>query len=191
MQFHSLQDGTTVALRGLTTGDLGALHRFFAAVPDEDRQFLRYDVSRLAVVENLLRTPAAGEAYRVAAFVDEAVIGYGGLEVSDGLQRHVSKIRAQVAGKYRGQGLGSVLIRHLFAEADRRGVQKVTVKMAAPQKAARAVCEKMGFHIDAVLADYVQDAEGNLHSMVVMSCALDEVSKAMRDVFNDLSWSDG
>ena len=63
--------------------------------------------------------------------------------------------------------------------------------MAAPQTAARSVCEKIGFHIDAVLPDYVKDVEGKLHALVVMSCSLDEVSRSMRDFYGEKSWQDG
>lgn len=191
VRFHSLKDGTMVVLRQLNTDDVDLLCAFLLAMPPEDRQFLRYPNAKREVIADLIRRTKAGDAYRVGAFVDDTVVGYGGLEFSEGLQRHLCELRAQVAVEYRGKGLGSYLIRHLFREADRRGAEKVTAKMAAPQKAARWACERVGFHIDAVLPDNVKDVEGNLHAMVVMSCPLDEVSKAMREFKEEKSWPDG
>ena len=63
--------------------------------------------------------------------------------------------------------------------------------MAAPQTAARAIFEKLGFCIDAMLPNHVKDSEGHLHPLVVMSCGLDDVAKSLREFYNDADWPDG
>jgi GNAT superfamily N-acetyltransferase len=192
MQVESLRDGTTVTLRPLAADDLERSRRFFAALPEADRRYLRFDVTRRAVVERLIEESVAGRAYRLVAVVDDEIVGHGALEFDTGSwRRHIGEIRVIVAEAYRGRHLGSVLIRHLFREAERVGATKLMIRLAEPQRAARMTCERLGFCIDAVLPDHVVDAEGKHHSLIVMSCALDEMARSLRESYKQDDWPDG
>lgn len=192
MKMEMLKDGTAVLMRPPTMDDLERECIFFRSLTDEDRQFLRFDVTKREVVERLIREAAEGRAYRIDGFVDERIIAHGALEFSsDGWARHIAEIRVMVAPSHRGQRLGTLLIGHLFREAERRGVEKVVMRMAAPQAAPRHVAERLGFHVDAVLPDHVKDSTGKLHPLVVMSCPLDEVARALRDMYKSECWPDG
>ena len=192
MKLEALNDGTAVIVRPLTMADLDRVHRYFCSLPAEDRRYLRFDVAKRQIVEWLIREAEAGRAYRCVAVVNDEIVGHGALEITaDGWHRHIGEIRALVLQDYRGRGMGALLFAHLFHAAERRGVQKVVIKMAGPQITARKACERLGFSVDAVLPDHVKDSDGNLHPLVVMSIGLDEVSKAMRDFYKDDDWPDG
>lgn len=192
MQIEALKDGTHVILREPLFADVEHICRFARGLPIEDRNYLRFDLGRREVVEQLIRQAATGLSHRVIAVVDEDVVGHGVLYFSqDGWQRHLAEIRVLVAQEYRKQSLGAHLVRKLFAEAERRGVERVMVKIAEPQHGVRKIFEHLGFVVDAVMLNHVKDVGGELHPMVVMSCSLDEVSRALRDFYRDDNWPDG
>lgn len=186
MRPDSLSDGTAVLLRSPTMDDLERSLRFFRDLPKNDRKYLRFDVTQREVVERLIREVLEGNAYRILAFSDERVVGHGSLRLSgDTWQSHIGEIRVIVAPRYRRRGLGSLLISELFRTAEQHGVEKAVVKLAEPQIAVRTACERLGFSVEAVLRDHVKDADGKLHDLVVMSCDLDEVSRAMRELYRE------
>lgn len=192
MKVEALKDGAHVTLQEPQVTDAERLRRFFLGLPLEDRRYFRFDLSRPEVVEALIRQAEAGMAYRVIALVEEEVVGHGALYFShDGWQRHIGEIRVLVAPDYRGRWLGTHIIGQLFEEAEKRGVSRVVARMAEPETGARRIFERLGFIVDARLPDHVKDAEGNLHALIVMSCPLDEVSRAMRNFYRDDNWPDG
>ena len=170
--------GTYVFLVGIGTFEDGSFHlrQFFLALPPDDRRYFRVDVAKREVVEHRIRQAESGEAHRLMALVGDEVVAVGGLEFAgEGWHRHLAEIRVIVARDYRRRKLGAMLVAELFRDAQTMGLEKVVVKMAAPQTAARKICDRLGFHVDAVLPDHVKDSEGNLHAQVVMSCTLDEM----------------
>ena len=192
MRFEGLKDGTHVLIREPTMDDLGASLRFFEALPPEDRQYLRVDVTQKDVVERRLRQAVHGEVHRVVALVDDRIVADGALEHSDeSWRRHQAEIRVIVDREFRTKRLGTLLIHELFKVAQEHDVEKVVVKMAGPQIAARRVCERLGFHVDAVLDNYIKDAANNLQPMVVMSCSLGEMYRELKDFYRVDDWPDG
>lgn len=192
MKFESLKDGTHVTLREPTLDDVETVCRFAVALPPEDRKYLRFDLGKREVVEMLLHRAESDRTHRLIAVVGDEIVGHGALYISqDTWQRHLGEIRVLIAQNYRNRKLGTFLIRHLFEEAEKRGVERVLAKIAEPQIGARKIFEHLGFVVDAVMPNHVKDAEGGLHPMVVMSCSLDEVTRALRDFYRDDNWPDG
>ncbi|HKF55483.1 MAG TPA: GNAT family protein, partial [Blastocatellia bacterium] len=69
----------------------------------------------------------------------------------------------------RGLGIGTLLANEVFALAREQGLQKLVARMAAEQKGAIQVFERLGFRPEALLADYVIDRQGRTHDLIVMS----------------------
>jgi L-amino acid N-acyltransferase YncA len=192
VKLEALKDGTAVALQPQTMDDLDRLRQFFLSLPATDRKYFRVDVTKREVVEQRIRHAETGQAHRLLALVGDEVVGVGALELSgEGWQRHLGEIRVFVAKDYRGRRLGALLISELFQEAQNKGVEKVVVRIAAGQRSARKICERLGFNVDAVLPDHIKDATGKLHAQVVMSCTLDELWKEMHDFPRTDDWPDG
>lgn len=191
MRLESLSDGTTVFLRPPDRDDLERSLRFFRQLPQDERRYLRFDVTRREVVERLIDDALQGKAYRVLALVDNQVVAHGALELSrDTWQSHMAEIRAIVTPAYRRRRLGALLISELFRTAKEQNVKKVKVQLAGPQFAARTACERLGFVLQAVLPDHVQDAEGEVHDLMVMSCDLGAVSRSLREFYRGDDWPD-
>ena len=190
MRLESLHDGTTVFLRPPDMDDLERSLAFFRALPKNDRKYLRSDVTQREVVERLIREALEGKAHRILALVDDkVVVGHGALRLSgDAWQSHIGEIRALVKPSHRRRGIGALLISELFRAAKEHHVEKAVVKLAAPQIAVRTVCERLGFVLEAVLPDHAKDADGEVHDLIVLSCALDDVSRTLRRFYRGDDW---
>jgi ribosomal protein S18 acetylase RimI-like enzyme len=153
---------------------------------------LRVDVTKRDIVEMRIRHAVQGGIHRVVALVGDKIIADGALEFSGDLwHKNDGEIRVIVAREYQRLKLGSLLIDDLFRTARQRGVEKIVAQMAAPQTAARKIFERLGFHVDSVLPDYIRDADGEVQSLVVMSCRLDDLSNELRDLYRSDNWPDG
>lgn len=192
MRHEGLKDGTTVLLRDPKLDDLERSVRFFQGLPAEDRRYLRVDVTKREMVERRLEQAEAGQVQRIVALDGDEIVADGALEYSgEGWQRHIGEIRAIVALDYRRRRLGALLIQELFRGAQREGVEKVVIKMAASQTAGRKICERLGFRLDAMLPGYIKDADGQLEGLIMMSCTLDHVWRELKDFYDDGNWPDG
>jgi L-amino acid N-acyltransferase YncA len=192
MSIQGLKDGTPVLLREPTVDDVERSLRFFLDLPPEDRRYLRVDVTKRDIVERRIRDGVEGRTHRLVALVEDKIVADGALEFSgEDWRRHVGEIRVIVSRDFQRRRLGALLIKALYSAARERGVEKIVAKMAAPQEGARKIFERLGFHVDSVLPEYIKDADGNLQSLVVMSCTLDHMSEELRDFYRTDHWPDG
>jgi RimJ/RimL family protein N-acetyltransferase len=97
-------------------------------------------------------------------------VGYGTLH-RDAMSwtRHLGEIRVIVGSEYRGSGLGGLLTREIFELARELGLSKVVARMPLRQEGARRMFEKLGFHAEALLADWVIDRDDRTQDLVIMS----------------------
>jgi len=192
MKIEALRYGTTVVLREPTMDDVEDSLRFFKDLPLEDRRYLRVDVTQRKNVEQRIRDAIEGRTYRIIALAGDKIVADGALEFSrEDWSRHAGEIRAIVAHDYQRRGLGALLIKAIYGVAHQRGVEKLVAKMASPQTGARKTLERLGFHVDSVVPDYIKDVNGNTQSMVIMSCALDELSRELKGFYKTDHWPDG
>jgi RimJ/RimL family protein N-acetyltransferase len=192
VKLEALKNGTAVVLRAPTMEDVETLRKFFLSLPPEDQKYLRDDVTRREVVERRIRQSLSGEVRRILALVGDDVVAVGALEFAgERWQRHIGEIRVVVGQQHRGLRLGAMLIAELFQDAQKQEVEKVVVRIAAGQVAARKICEGLGFRVDAVLPDHIKDSEGKLHAQVIMSVTLDELWRELSDFNKADDWPDG
>jgi RimJ/RimL family protein N-acetyltransferase len=189
MKYEILEDGTNVMLREPSSEDRQDSLDFFLRLPEEDRRYLRIDVTRSGVVERRLEQAASGEVFRLWAFVGDEIAADGALEFSgEKWGGHLGEIRVIVGREYQRRGLGTLLMQALFHVAEERGLEKIVMNMLEPQTSIRAACEKLGFRVDAVVPDYVKDQDGTTQSLVIMTCTLDQWYKEMKDFYEEKNW---
>ena len=73
---------------------------------------------------------------------------------------HINNVALRPA--LRGQGLGTALMQHVFAEARRLGARRVTLEVRASNAGARRLYERLGFYVAGTRRNYytnpVEDA---------------------------------
>ena len=166
----TLRDGSAVTVRPLRSVDRDALADFFRRVPEEDRKFLKDDVSRPEVVEAWCREINAA---RVLPLIVEAEEGKVVADATlhrrtAGWLRHVGEVRLVVDPEYRRKGLGSRLVEELIQLAQAEGLEKLVAEMTPEEGAARMAFERLGFRQVAVIPDLVRDQTGTTRDLVIL-----------------------
>lgn len=165
------QFGTkSVTFRLLRAEDKELFKSFIRSLPAEDNFYLLVDVQKDSAIETWMHGIQSGRTLSVIAVEENQIVGYCNLHTNETPWiRHVGEIRMSVSPAFRGRGLGQTLANEVFAIARARGLEKIWARMAASQKAAQNVFQGLGFHAEALLADFVKDASGRTEDLVIMS----------------------
>jgi L-amino acid N-acyltransferase YncA len=166
----TLDNGTPISLRLMTPADADRIMAFARALPEEDLLFLRSDITDPKIVAQWVQNMAADRTVTVIAEASGELAGYASLHYNQVTwQRHLGEIRIQVGPPYRSHGLGRLMAGEIFGVARDLGLRKVVAQMTTEQKGAIATFERLGFHPEALLQDFVIDRAGRTHDRVVMS----------------------
>jgi len=173
-----LKDGTGVQIRPMTEKDMQASLAFFRALPEEDRECLRRDVTRPEVIEERIHEMAVGSVRRLVAVANGEIVADGSLELSrSGWERHVGELRIIVARTFQRKGLGMAMANALYDLAASEDLEEIVVKMIESQAAARSIFQRLGFREETVLRNYVKDSRGTKRNLVLMRCELEDLSR--------------
>ena len=165
-----LDDNTEITLRLMTASDADRIMAFARALPEQDLLFLRADITDPRIVAQWVQNIAAERTVTVIAEAGANLAGYVSLHYNQVTwQRHLGEIRIQVGLPYRSHGLGRLLAGEIFGVARDLGLRKIVAQMTVEQKGAIATFERLGFHPEALLQDFVIDRTGRTHDRVVMS----------------------
>lgn len=166
----SLADGTAVSLRAMTPADGNRLVAFARDLPPDDLLFLSIDLTDPESVARWIEGIAAGRAVGVIAEDRGAMAGYAAL-LHHGVtwQRHLGEIFIQVDRRHRARGLGRALALEISALARDIGLRKFIARMTPDQRGAVGTFERLGFRTEALLQDFVIDADGRTRDVLVMA----------------------
>ncbi len=167
--------GIRVDMRPLEEGDAHELLQFFLRVPEEDRFYLKEDVTSPEVICNWVHDINWGRVFPLVAIVDGRIVADATLHRRRApARRHVGEIRIVVDPGYRRQGIGTLLIRELNDIAFDNGLERVVFELVeGKEDEAIEVAQRLGFTRTAVLLDHVKDMEGKPHDLIIMELPLD------------------
>ena len=184
-----LKDGTGVVVRELTLDDLENSIAFFKALPKEDRIYLRVDVTKPENVKRRIEMMKFGKVIRLVAVIGGEIVADGALELeTEEWEEHIAELRLIVAHPHQRKGLGMIMARELFSIAAGKNVEEIVIKFMEPQIGARKIFEKLGFHKDSILHNYVKDIDGVKHDLVLMRCDLESLWKKLEDFISESDW---
>ncbi|TDJ26074.1 MAG: GNAT family N-acetyltransferase [Gammaproteobacteria bacterium] len=170
----NLAEGEKVEVRLMSADDRDAVLAFAQALPEEDLLFLRLDLTDPAVVDEWVANVESGHSISLLAYDQNGVIGYATVHRNRARwMRRVGEIRVNVGPGYRSKGLGRFLTSQIFDVAREIGLKKLMANMTIDQRGAQAAFRRLGFVPEALLADYVEDQQGNPRDLVVMSYDID------------------
>ena len=152
----------------LSPTDVDDVWTFFQRIPESDRTFTKEPVTGLASIEAWL-TDDRGRRRFVSRSTDGPVNGYLAVLPGVGWSRHVAEVRIVVDPAARRQGIGGRLARHAVLSALADGLTKIVVEVVAHQESTLALFTGLGFRPEALLADHVQDPEGNFSDLIVLA----------------------
>lgn len=175
-QFLRLKSGAIppdmrrIPLRLMGTGDNPKLLEFAHGLSEEDLLFLRSDITDPATVAEWIDEIEQGITVTLLAEPDGNMAGYASLHVNPlRWTRKVGEIRINTAHEWQSRGLGENLCAEVVELARDLELRKLTAQMVADHKAARALFERLGFHIEALLPDWVEDREHRCRDLLMMA----------------------
>jgi len=181
-----LRDGLTLSVRPTAQGDEAALLYFYRELPQEDRLFLKDDVTTESWAERFIRRIERGEATSLIAELDGKVLAEATLyRATHGWSTHVGEVRVAVARAYRRKGLATALAGLLVKLATDQGADKIIVEVVENQVAALRTFEKLGFHKEAVLRDHVKDRSGIRRDLLILANDVSHIWAAMEALVAD------
>jgi RimJ/RimL family protein N-acetyltransferase len=172
----ALRDGSTITVRRMRPGDVQRSYEFFCALPDEDRKYLRVDVTRRDLVERRTLETDERRAVRVVAEHDDEIVADGTLEIEGhGWGDNVAEVRLIVARPWQRLGLGTVVARELFHLASKFRVDRIVVRLMRPQAGAHRIFKRLGFNEEFLIPEHVRDRSGTWQDLIIMRCPLQEL----------------
>ena len=181
-----LKDNTVITLRPMVKEDEPKLLAFFCCLPDEDRLFLKEDVTKPQVIHRWIEELNYDRVLPILAESSGKIIGDATLHThKSGWMRHVGEIRCVVAREYQRRGIGVLLIRQLLDEATHRGLSKIQTQFLDNQIGAMRAFERVGFLREAVLKKMAEDLSGREHDIIIMTNNVSELWQKMEDLILD------
>ena len=170
----TLEDGTSVTIRPLKKEDKVALAQFFLRVPEEDRFYLKENVTAPEVIHQWTEHIDYERVIPLVALVGDRIIADATLHRSRApARRHVGEIRVVVDPEFRSKGLGSRLIQELTGLAKAAGLDRVYMELVDRREMpAIQTALKLGFQEVAILRGRVRDIYGSLQDLSVMELPL-------------------
>jgi L-amino acid N-acyltransferase YncA len=170
----SLRDGSRVTIRPLEGSDESALLQFFLSVPEDERYFLKEDVTSPVVIGEWVGNLDYSRALPLVALVDGSIVANAVLIRRRGNSRsHIGEIRVVVAPEWRERGLGTMLIRELCDIADDADLEKVLFEIVADvEKEALKAAEWLGFLRIGTIEGAARDQSGQHHDVILLAMPL-------------------
>jgi L-amino acid N-acyltransferase YncA len=170
----ALSDGTDVIVRPMQAGDQPLLLPYFLGLSEEDRFYLKDDVTAPGVLDRWVRELDYERVMPLLGVAGDRVVADASLHRRrGGSRRHIGEVRITVDPAYRGRGLGSALLHEVIDYANQMELETLVFELVAgEQDEAIDAARRAGFVEAAHLVNHVKDMAGNLRDLVVMRMPL-------------------
>ena len=185
----SLKDGREVLIRNMRPDDVERSFSFFSELPEEDRRYLRIDVTRREWVERRTTEIDSGRVDRLVALVDDEIVADGALELQGhGWGDNIGEIRLIVARPYQHLKLGTLMARELYYLAMQHKLDRIVARVMRPQSRAHRIMKRLGFREEFLIPEHVRDQDGNWQDLIIMRCNLEDLWNEMETLVEASDW---
>jgi len=185
----NLKDGNEVTIRNMRPKDVDLSFDFFCTLPEEDRRYLRVDVTRRDVVEWRTTEVDSGRVDRLVAVANGEIVADGSLELQGhGWGDGIGEIRLMVARPYQHLSLGTLLARELYYLGMQHKLDRIVVRVMRPQSRAHRIMKRLGFKEEFLIPEHVRDQDGAWQDLIIMRCNLDELWNEMESLVEASDW---
>lgn len=164
-----VRDGTSVTLTPMVPSDWSLLREFLGRVPEQERMFLRHDISSAGLVEQWCRELDYKHIFPLLAWIGGDIVADGTLHLEPGLwTSHLGRLRILVDPGRRRLGIGTLLANEMCDVGSTLGLHKMVVECAAEQGELVTMLQRVGFGQAARLEGFVLDRNEQVHDMLVL-----------------------
>ena len=168
-----LRDGTAVVVRPLAKRDDGRLHKFFLAVPEEERLFIKQPIFERTLFKEWCRHPDFEHNLPLIMLHGERIIGEATRHQRlGGWKRHIGLVTVLTHPNYRGRDVAKMLVAEQVDIACSLGLRQLEAELNGERKVAIRALEDIGFQTLTRQADYVLDMKAVMHDYVLMGMSL-------------------
>ena len=171
-----LRDGATVTLRPLETEDKLRLLAFFKRVPEEERYYLKENVTAPEVIQAWTSRIDFDRVIPIVAVAGNDIVADATIHRSRApARRHIGELRVVVDPTFREVGLGRRLIRELLDISAELGLSQATFELVGDrEQPAINAAQSVGFRASATLKGRIKDYWGNYQDLVLLEMPLNE-----------------
>lgn len=180
-----IKSGEKVILRPMVKEDEQKLLKFFSGLPEEDRLFLKNDVTDPKVIESWAQKLNYEHVIPILAELDDRIIGDATLHKRTTDQPpNVGEIRIVTDRSVRRRGLGTLLAKEIFYLALSLKMNRLVAEVVENQHAVIKVFESVGFQRKEILENRAIDLHGKKHNLVIMTADVDAFWKTIEDLIH-------
>jgi RimJ/RimL family protein N-acetyltransferase len=166
----TLRDGTNCVIRPLEKGDAAKLQKFFLAVPEPERLFVKKPVTERALFTEWCRKRDFNLNLPLLMLSGQKVAGEATLhQRGGGWKRHIGLVTVLTHPDFRNQDVAKILVNEIVHAARHLGLRRLECELIGERKVAIRAMEQLGFRELYRLPDYVMDMHSRLHDFVVMA----------------------
>ncbi|HTV61718.1 MAG TPA: GNAT family N-acetyltransferase [Verrucomicrobiae bacterium] len=170
---YTLRDGTPVTVRPLGKRDESKYHKFFLAVPEEERLFIKKPIFDRALFHSWCRNQDFDRDLPLLMFHGQKIIGEATLHQRlGGWKRHIGLVTVLTHPDYRGRDVSKILVAELIEIARNCGLRRLEAEVNGERKIALSVLAQLGFNKLMHLPDYVLDMKAVPHDYVQLGMEL-------------------
>jgi RimJ/RimL family protein N-acetyltransferase len=168
--------GQEITFTILKPSEQEELLAFGKSLSKDDMMYLRMDISQPESIEDWIENVQRGRTITVLARdEDDGIVGYGSLHMNARLwTSHIGEIRVFVVKELRGIGLASRLVTEIFQIGREQKLDRLVFNISREQPHMQRMLEKLGFHVEALLTDWLRSRDGRTHDLLIMSHHVDE-----------------
>jgi len=184
-----LPNGEELTIDLLKSSQFKEYHDFLNRLKDDDKLYLKYDVTNIGFVEERVKAIDTGNRISVVAWnKDGKIVGSATIYWTNfGWKSHIGKLRIIVDPNYRNMGLSKYLAQLIFFKAQEiRSLSIIMAETMEEQKAAIHILEDLGFKKAASLPNFIVDTKGRKHNLIVMVADLEELI----DRYENMVWDE-
>ncbi|MGA1237039.1 MAG: GNAT family N-acetyltransferase [Limisphaerales bacterium] len=164
-----LRDGTECVIRPLRKGDCSRLMKFFDAVPEMERLFIKHRLSDPGLLKDWCQKIDFESNLPLLLLKGTKVIGEATLhQRQGGWKRHVGLVTFLTHPEYRGRDISKILVGEMVKIGRHLGLKKLEAELNGERTVAIKSLQQLGFRDLLNLPDYLLDMQGGSHDYVVM-----------------------
>jgi GNAT superfamily N-acetyltransferase len=165
----TLRDGTKCVVRPVARRDDVKLQKFFLAVPEEERLFIKQPITDRTLFRQWCRQPDFERNLPLLMLVGNKVIGEATLhQRGGGWKRHIGLVTLLTHPEYRGRDVSKALVLELIYVARHLRLRRLEAELNGDRKIEINVLAQLGFNKLMHLHDYVMDMKAVTHDYVFM-----------------------
>lgn len=165
----TLKNGEKVVLRPMVKEDEQKLLEFFRRLPEEDRLYLKDDVTDARIIKSWVERLNYDHIIPIIAEKEGRIVADATLHRRTTEQpTNIGEIRIVTDKDFRRVGLGTMLAKELYYLALRKKMNKLVAEVVEDRTAVMKTFEYLGFQKEMTLKDKAVDLRDKKHNLVVM-----------------------